>query len=175
MGGPGRSNSALTFLSLTSPSWMPATLTQPPASGSCSGAQRTRRLNPASTAPMTPSSSRYVLRASRLSLLLKGSPCTRVSLHHLFCICSCEEVPSPHSSWDPASHLGSAVDLGWFSPARPACYHLCTGRAGKSCSCYAPAVRKEPPKPRDFPSVYCLTDFSSLPCEAGTMMSPFYR
>lgn len=65
VGGPGRSNSALTFPSLTSPSWTPATLTQPPASGSCSGARRAPRLNPASTAPTTQSFSRYVLRASR--------------------------------------------------------------------------------------------------------------
>lgn len=54
-----RSTSTPTSPRSICPSWTPATWTPPAASASCSGARSTPRPSPASTAPMTPSSSRY--------------------------------------------------------------------------------------------------------------------
>lgn len=54
-----RSTSTPTSPRSICPSWTPATWTLPAASASCSGAGSTRRPTPASTAPTTPSSSRY--------------------------------------------------------------------------------------------------------------------
>lgn len=104
----------LTFQNSTSPSWMLATLTRPPALGSCSGAQRTQRLNPTSTAPMTPSSSRYALSSLPSSHPVRplcpqnpGSALLCPLLHLLM-----PGSPLTHQScWAPVSCAGLAPDL----------------------------------------------------------------
>lgn len=131
VGGPERSNSVLIFPSLTSPSWTPATLTLPPASGSCSGARRAARLNPASTALKTQSSSRYGLSLPPPLLKAWLRP-ARLLLHLLLQ----RSLLFQLSSQDPASRPGSALDLGQFSAPCRTCSRLWTVGAGRSCSCY---------------------------------------
>lgn len=116
VGNPGRSNSVPTFLSSTSPSWTPATLTQPPALGSCSGVRRTLRRSLASTALMTASSSRWV---PRLAPAPHASLCPLLQL----CICSSRSLCTHqalgtlllvlclHITYNPAplSHLAQII------------------------------------------------------------------
>ena len=145
VGDLGRNNSALTFLSSTSPSWMPMTLTQPPALRSCSGAQRTPKLTPASTALMTWSSSRYALRTSppSASPVPLSAPESLAALSYLLLRLHMQRRLFIHYSyWDPVCCPGSALGLGQLSPSQRQYYRLWEVGTGKSYVLHAPSQNR---------------------------------
>lgn len=126
-----------TFQSLTSPSWMSATSTRPPASRSCSGAPRAPTLSPATTALTTQSFSRYDLPSR--------CPCPAVALSapESLALLAPPSSALAHAKRSPlgttealttVSCPGSALDLRQLS-SLPG---LWKARAGKSCSLCAP-------------------------------------
>ena len=124
---------------------MPMTLTQPPALRSCSGAQRTPKPTPASTALMTWSSSRYALRTSppSASPVPLSAPESLAALSHLLLLLHMQRSLFIHYSyWDPVCHLGSALGLGQLSPSQRQYYRLWEVGTGKSYFLHAP-VRTE--------------------------------
>ena len=180
VGDLGRNHSALTFPSSTSPSWMLTTSTQPPALRSCSGAQRTPKPTPATTALTTWSSSRYALRASPPS----ASLCLSLPLK----ACLCPESPSSpladaKKSLHPLQLLGPCL-LSWvctWSWAALALSEAVLSPLGSGdweellSPCPESELSLSVSQSEFLPSLNDRTELSFPLCEASEIISPFYR
>lgn len=150
------------------------TLTRPPASGSCSGALRAPRPSPASTAPTTRSSSRFVPRAARPPVQLRPSLPRKAQL--------CPAPPSPALAHvkksfllvppklsDTVSLSGSTLDLG--RPLARLVLPPLGSEGWEGLRSYAPQSEHSPGplvgQGGFLPSLSYLTEFSSLPRFAG--------